>query len=496
MEDAYIPLNIDYGEISHNHVQYWWSARGEEGFVAGPWDIPELAPHYSKLLDDAPRLASKPASPLRSSSNSPTRQSVEDPFTKLSSELIAEVMSCLPLKSVNAFRAPSRHVSSMRLHNGFWKSQALSTIPWLFDLPLVVPKDIKDVDWYELLKGGSLKDQVESLLEQSMSLTNRRRICRLCETICDSYEDVEFSAESIPKCGDEFGNVSTSPGRMTAWPVAGKYSTFRLTFGSGFKSLNKPHQLEITATWSRLDAGEEDQEEKDQDEEYQDEILPGLVAISTECDSFECTTPIPGQRWSNENEEFSVTRSVLLEAHDLIIETRIFIGRVNKNISAIVGLEFITKTNKRYALGRDGATRTLRVSDGAVVVGFQGDIRSGLISRLCLLQAQLESGQTVGESKQQRLDRALGSPRSSRSDTTYLWANQALPPGLKPYGMRFGYWNYDIKKDILPWKLSSSVRMRQIYQMWLLLQPIRHLVGSKYGSDMGAKALSVKDERP
>ena len=134
--------------------------------------------------------------PRGKDNNSGVRNTVTDPFEKLSNELVLHVASYLEAKDVFRLRQASMIAREATSSNSFWKSRVHKDMAWLW-----IPHDLFDdgkslsdgsdkslIDWMKVyLLFDSVTARPCGMSGVYLGLANRRRIWNACEELKSAY---------------------------------------------------------------------------------------------------------------------------------------------------------------------------------------------------------------------------------------------------------------------------------------------------------------------
>ncbi|KAH6983919.1 hypothetical protein EDB80DRAFT_783222 [Ilyonectria destructans] len=170
-------LSLDYGAIS-GQDQCWESISGEEFSVSHPLQPNDFIHALSTAIVSG--LFTTPSGSTLPRHN----HMVQDPFSRLSPELLYSVLDYLPGKSLLALITASCPAFLVTNSNDFWK-QYLYRIPWNWEFrDMLDETGIVSVDYKRLYLWLEAKTTPVSGVDVLfMSIANRRRIWGVCEQI-------------------------------------------------------------------------------------------------------------------------------------------------------------------------------------------------------------------------------------------------------------------------------------------------------------------------
>ncbi|UPL04262.1 hypothetical protein LCI18_015196 [Fusarium solani-melongenae] len=189
-------LDIEYGPMSGiDHC--WVSKPGEEFTVTDPNDVDEF---YDDLREE---LASgsfqiSPEAILLGYANPDS-----DPFSNLPNELIREISSLIPYKTLLSLRSASRPFYHDTLSNTFWKSRITSDMPWLWDLTPFGEILTTQIDYMKLYGWLEFVTKPQFGVEPPfLAMANRRRIWQPCMELarhCQEVRRPQYATEPEPQ---------------------------------------------------------------------------------------------------------------------------------------------------------------------------------------------------------------------------------------------------------------------------------------------------------
>ena len=206
-------LNLDYGDIGNSVEQYWDAYHGYEALVSNPGDIEELSKYYEHLPQMKFRLPRTfPPQEGVAIHITPSKEYryTADPFAVFPPEVLLELSTYLPVKSLRAFRSASPAARNTRLTNMFWWKHIIMEMPWLWDIP-PSPRNSAEsmIDWKQVFEDLSMRSQdhftqecQENRLERDprketiLGLVNRRRIWEPCCEIAKLYFELRSTNNS------------------------------------------------------------------------------------------------------------------------------------------------------------------------------------------------------------------------------------------------------------------------------------------------------------
>jgi hypothetical protein len=113
-----------------------------------------------------------------------------DSFKHIPYDVIYEILSYLPGKSIRAFINASYIAQELTLNNGFWKKLVRSDMPWLWELQKLIDESPQAANFdYKRLYLWLDKETTPTygMRGRFMGLANRRRIWGACEEIAALY---------------------------------------------------------------------------------------------------------------------------------------------------------------------------------------------------------------------------------------------------------------------------------------------------------------------
>ncbi|KAJ4327639.1 hypothetical protein N0V84_001888 [Fusarium piperis] len=189
-------LKIDYGPMS-GMDHFWVSKPGEEFTVTNPNDVDDF---YQCLREDL-EWGSFQIS-LEETRLGPANPD-NDPFSKLSNELIREISILVPYDTLRFLRRASRPFYHDTLSNTFWKSRIDSDMPWLWDLARLGEISTTQIDYMKLYSWLEYVTMPEFGVQPPfLAIANRRRIWQPCMKLVRHYNEVrmpQYETEPEPK---------------------------------------------------------------------------------------------------------------------------------------------------------------------------------------------------------------------------------------------------------------------------------------------------------
>lgn len=127
-----------------------------------------------------------------------------DPFSKLSNELIREISNLVPYNTLLALRSVSRPFYHDTLSNTFWKSRIASDMPWLWELGYIADiMTATQTDYMKLYGWLELETKPEFGVESPfLAIANRRRIWDSCLELarhCREVRSPQYATEPDPE---------------------------------------------------------------------------------------------------------------------------------------------------------------------------------------------------------------------------------------------------------------------------------------------------------
>ncbi|KAF8851868.1 hypothetical protein BDZ45DRAFT_131178 [Acephala macrosclerotiorum] len=447
---------VDYGELSEMVMeQYWCCFRGQEAWVSNPLTSPQLKTFFFNA-QDLGRSASSPP-PVTASLNLGSK----NPFTKFSTELIAEILLSLPLASLKSFALSGLAPSPLAQDNAFWHRKTNLDFPFLYDFPalegernwLVVYRELqrqcypntpvpalqndedeKDDGGFEGGEDagtdeGDQDEASENALRQSqrdttlvLSIANRRRVWGICQKIIPGYiaalKELEGddSSEAITDKAVVESSLSLQM-PIVANPLANDEKAISTYFISEWEDLKKGLTLSF---WFEDDDGDE----------------KGRL----------CGVEVQGKRVFgtrgvrfDEPDKFTVEEGVWVEALVFVVNG----GSENAlkdSRMGITAVELLLDNGKSIEVGdQTGDKRLLKINDGMVVTGLIGELGNGIITRLGLLQAPNPNPLTL-------LPPSKIVPQIQKP----LWHTSLPPSHLHAAPYETGYWTPSRSYDTIP----------------------------------------------
>ncbi|KAM0430870.1 hypothetical protein ACHAPT_005502 [Fusarium lateritium] len=178
-------LEINYGPIS-GREQFWEPHPGEEFSVTNPDDVDDFYHHLQEKLISGSFQPSTEASVLGPASPD------DDPFSRLSGELIREIANIVPCDALLSLRSVSRPFYHDTRSNSFWKSRIATDMPWLWDLNETLGVVAAQLDYRKLYAWLEVVTTPKFGVETPfLAIANRRRIWKSCIEIADYCKEVE-----------------------------------------------------------------------------------------------------------------------------------------------------------------------------------------------------------------------------------------------------------------------------------------------------------------
>lgn len=270
---------------------------------------------------------------------------------------------------------------------------------------------------------------------EDLSRRNHLRIAGLCGQIAGVYmgKPQQDRSALFGAGGPSDADLITSPMPRIATPTDKTSRTFRLPLITSWSDLATT-RLRLTFSWTAAGL---------------------LVDISNSTETDSIATPRSSDPAIDGIETTQQTNIDILPG-DWITGTVLWLGQHkgpdDDSEIAVVGVDVLYTSPARERTGRRGQyARLFQAGDGRVVVGLQGEVRGGLISRFTLVEAlPPQAGQT------QRLDsggiKEIGERRSEPRPriTEHMWMGDLPPNNVVPLEFSKGYWCLEQKWDTTP----------------------------------------------
>lgn len=421
--DAYHKLSLDYGAISDRQDQYVEYCKGDEEFVANPMSGAALSQYFSNL----PRLSQINTHRARLSFGTQEFGPHSDPLSNLPMELLNHILLHLPPKDVQSLRASSRAIHSLTLTNEYWFQRIAVDLPFLFDRPRRNDLEASEmIDWCQVHKDlGNLSSR-ESI-PHVVGLISRRRIWMVCENIVDVYLDQVRKSQkaSMPEMKHFIGDVVSPRVPKVAWPNVPDYTHFRTFLYKDFDS-TVPGRTVVTAYWNDRCLLSNIRFSTDDKVVYL--VDPKLLADNLRGDSFD------------------------LSDADWIERLELILADIKSSDSSltrggIVGITFHTARSRTYEVGITDVSksygvaiqyvpyrRSLKTSDGYLLVGLQGGHADGTIHRLGILERRLTTISVPTVDTQKGIQQ-------------YMWLDCAPGDQTMLGKLQYGYCSRDLQLD-------------------------------------------------
>ena len=421
--DAYYKLSLDYGAISDRQGQYVHYCKGDEEFAANPMSGTALSEYFSNL----PRLRQSNAHRARLSLDTQEFVSHSNHLSNLPLELLTLILLHLPPKDVQSLRAASRAIHSLTLSNEYWFQRIAIDLPFLFDRNRRNDLEASEmIDWRQVHKDLSNLSSRDST-PRVVGLISRRRIWMVCENIVDVYLDQVRKSQKAPMPELKYfiGDVVSPRVPKVAWPNVPDYTHFRKFLYKHFDSM-VPGRTVVTAYWNdrcllsniRFSA----------DDKVIHLVDPKLLADNLRGDSFD----LPDADW--------------IERLDLIL-AGIKSSDSSLTRGGIIGITFHTSRSRTYEVGITDVSksydvaiqyvpfrRSLKTSNGHLLVGLQGEIADGTIHRLGILEQRLT---TI----------SVPTVDTEKGIQQYMWLDRAPDDQTMLGKLQYGYWSQDLPLD-------------------------------------------------
>lgn len=126
-----------------------------------------------------------------------------DPFSKLSNELIREISNLLPYDALVSLRSVSRPFYHDTLSNPFWKSRIASDMPWLWDMGAIAETSTTQIDYMKLYAWLEFVTTPKfGVAPLFLAMANRRRIWQPCMELarhCKEVRKPQYATEPEPQ---------------------------------------------------------------------------------------------------------------------------------------------------------------------------------------------------------------------------------------------------------------------------------------------------------
>ena len=421
--DAYHKLSLDYGAISDRQGQYVQYCKGDEEFAANPMSGAALSQYFSNL----PRLRQSNAHRARLSTGTHEFGSYADRLSNLPLELLNQILLHLPPKDVQSLRASSGAIHSLTLSNEYWFQRIAVDLPFLFDRPLRNDLEATEmIDWCQVHKDLSNLSSREST-PRLVGLISRRRIWMVCENIVDVYLDQVRKSQkaSMPEMKHFIGDVVSPLVPKVAWPNVPDSTHFRKFLYKDFGSA-VPGRTVVTAYWNDRCLLSNIRFSTDDKVIYL--VDPKLLADNLRGDSFD------------------------LSDADWIERLELILADINSSDSSltrggIIGITFHTSRSRTYEVGITDVSksygvpiqyvpyrRSVKTSDGYLLVGLQGDNADETIHRLGILEQRLTTISVPTVDTQEGIQQ-------------YMWLDCAPGDQTMLGKLQYGYWSRDLPLD-------------------------------------------------
>ncbi|RSL77125.1 hypothetical protein CEP51_009347 [Fusarium floridanum] len=343
-------LDINYGPVSY------------EGSC--PADATDFYNHLHEVLASGSFQTSSEIPLLRPASPD------EDPFCKLSGELICEIARMVPYDTLMSLRSASRTFYNHTQSHGFRKSRITVDMPWFWDFETSLKTRAYQIDYKKLYAWLEVVTRPKFGMEgYLLAIANRRRIWQCCREILSHSQDVmglEYATVPDPQ-------IVAKAQRSILFKVAPTQASPQDNISQTFW-LHSEKELQASRFGTLLV------------ETYwnEDDLLSGVGVVVGNSPRFfgarsgrvERARLVPGD-WITEMElKFGGNRSA-----------------AGKPIIGIKGITFHLRLGEEFRLGETsfrGDYRLLYVSEGKGLVGVEGQIRSdGVISRIGILEAPI-----------------------------------------------------------------------------------------------------------
>ncbi|RSL72063.1 hypothetical protein CEP53_001267 [Fusarium sp. AF-6] len=352
-------LDINYGPVSYEGPRY-----GQEFVVTSTTDATDFYNHLHGLLASGSFQTSSEIPLLRPASLD------EDPFCKLSGELICEIACMVPYDTLMSLRSASRTFFNHTQSHGFRKSRITVDMPWFWDFETSLKTRAYQIDYKKLYAWLEVVTRPRFGMEgYLLVIANRRRIWQCCREILSHSQDVmglEYSTEPDP-------DMVAKAQRPALFKVAPTQASPQDNISQTFW-LHSEKELQagrfgtlfVETYWN------------------EDDLLSGVGVVVGNSPRFF------GARSGR------VERARLVPG-DWITEMELGVGgnrsAEGKPIIGIKGITFRLRLADTFSLGKagfGGDCRLLCVSEGKGLVGVGGQIRSdGVISRIGILEVPI-----------------------------------------------------------------------------------------------------------
>lgn len=125
-----------------------------------------------------------------------------DPFSKLSNELIREISNLLPYDALVSLSV-SRPFYHDTLSNPFWKSRIASDMPWLWDMGAIAETSTTQIDYMKLYAWLEFVTTPKfGVAPPFLAMANRRRIWQPCMELarhCKEVRKPQYATEPEPQ---------------------------------------------------------------------------------------------------------------------------------------------------------------------------------------------------------------------------------------------------------------------------------------------------------
>lgn len=360
-----------------------------------------------------------------SSFNDPMTQDIspaaDDPFGRLSLELLTMIYLNLPQETLPQAIAASRSLSRIRNFNWFWQQRIKMDMPWAWEV-LEVKKE--DLDYHQAyIKLATLvKDPLKSAIP---ALANRKRVWYACEQILELYQ--QYLLE-YPPPEDEPDTASAAMRSGAKLERFAHVATSKLSSSKNVSTVWFPLSREYVESEKKLVLY------------WKDGSLAGLEisVVGTQTTRIGNTTDTDDSHnmLIGEDDWFSKIIFHILTSESKVGDAAHAIARS----TSVVGITIELLHGGSTTLGSSGKgdVRLFMPQRDTAIVGLKVQMAGGIITRLGLL----EHAYTGLNQTQEVADPAL---------LTYLWADKL--PAQHDLGFsecRVGYWGMRGHQDLVP----------------------------------------------